>query len=240
MEKEINKIFKNIKIVEIVPIEIMREKWLCVGFEEKDIYRGDNLHLALILNAQTKKPSKDLIKTLEEGFKEEKNASVRIHSECILGDTLFSDLCDCGNQLKYSFKLIKKEGTGIILYLRQEGRGIGLRNKLACLAIQEGYIKGKKLTHKHTPDEANIAMGHAIDNRRYDIAADFLKYIGLTNIRFVGGNPQKISTLSENKIKINDFIDIPRARLTQRALLEIKEKISRNYVYPNIETFKNV
>lgn len=240
MEKGINKTFKNIRIVEIAPVEIMGEKWLCVGFEEKNINRGDNLHLALILNSQSKAQPDNLVTALREGFKKRKKVIVRIHSECILGDALYSDLCDCGSQLKSTFELITKEGAGVVLYLRQEGRSIGLRNKLACLAIQEGYVKGEKITHKHTPDEANIAMGHPIDNRSYGIAADFLNYIGLTTIRFISGNPQKIAALNKNKIKIKDFIYVSRVKLTKRALLEIKEKISRNYNYPGMKEVKNV
>lgn len=240
MKDGINQIFKGIRIVEIAPVEIMGEKWLCVGFEEKEVNRGDNLHLALILNSQTKSEQNNLITVLKKGFNDATSAIVRIHSECILGDSLYSDLCDCGDQLKSTFELIIKDGTGVLIYLRQEGRGIGLRNKLTCLAIQEGYIKGQKITHKHTPDEANVVMGHLVDGRSYNVAVDFLDYIGLKRVRFVSGNPQKISTLSENNIEIIDFIDMPRKKLTQRALIEIKEKMNRSYSYPEIDISKNV
>lgn len=144
MRQGINKLFNNIRIVEIVPIEIMNKRWLCVGFEEKKVNRNDNLHIVLVLNSSTQSLGDDLIYFLKNGFNEEKDIFTRIHSECILGDALYSSLCDCGKQLFYAFKLINKKNCGIIIYLRQEGRGIGLRNKLSCLALQEGYIKGKK------------------------------------------------------------------------------------------------
>lgn len=235
----INKISKNIRIVEIAPIEIMGKRWLCVGFEEEEISRGDNLHLALILNPLAESLNEDLVACLENGFIGKKNIIARIHSECILGDVMHSSLCDCGKQLSSAFKLINKEGLGIIVYLRQEGRGIGLRNKLSCLALQEGYVNGKKITRKYSPDEANSEMGHPVDKRSYDIAVEFLKYVKIDSVHFVSGNPEKIAALKKGKMKISRLIDIPRVQLTGRELVEIKEKISRNYCYPNFKAHAN-
>jgi GTP cyclohydrolase II len=128
--------------------------------------------------------------------------------------------------------MILKEGKGIIIYLRQEGRGIGFRNKLSCLALQEGYLGGKRHEKKYSPDEANLAFGYPVDGRDYKLAADFLRFLGLKSIDLISGNPEKISTLKKSGIIIENIVDISREDYTGRELREIEEKISRNYYYP--------
>lgn len=118
---------------------------------------------------------------------------VRIHSQCLTGDTFGSLKCDCGEQLRKSMKLINKSGNGLIIYLNQEGRGIGLTNKIKAYALQElGF----------DTVEANQQLGLPIDSRSYKIAAEILGYLGINEINLLTNNPDKQSQLSEYGIKV--------------------------------------
>lgn len=118
---------------------------------------------------------------------------VRIHSECITGDVFHSCKCDCGNQLAHSLDLIAKEG-GILVYLRQEGRGIGLANKLKAYALQENL-------GLDTVD-ANLELGLPVDNRDYAVAYQILKYLGLKSLRLITNNPDKMNAIEQFGIKV--------------------------------------
>lgn len=123
---------------------------------------------------------------------------VRIHSECITGDVFGSCKCDCGAQLEASLTEIAEQG-GILIYLRQEGRGIGLANKLKAYALQEqGY---------DTVD-ANIQLGLPVDNRDYAVAFQILKYYDITHIRLLTNNPQKISALEDFGIVVSERLPV--------------------------------
>jgi 3,4-dihydroxy 2-butanone 4-phosphate synthase/GTP cyclohydrolase II len=123
---------------------------------------------------------------------------VRIHSECITGDVFGSCKCDCGSQLQHSLDLIAKEG-GILIYLRQEGRGIGLANKLKAYALQEqGY---------DTVD-ANLMLGLPVDNRDYAIAYQILKVLGVDNIRLLTNNPRKVAGIEQYGMNISERISL--------------------------------
>lgn len=123
----------------------------------------------------------------------------RVHSECLTGDALGSAKCDCGQQYDEAMKRIAKNGRGILLYMRQEGRGIGLINKLKAYELQR---QGMDTV------EANIALGFPEDMREYDAAAEILKDLGVTEIMLMTNNPDKIVKLEKNGIKITERIGI--------------------------------
>ncbi len=124
---------------------------------------------------------------------------VRIHSECFTGDILGSLKCDCGNQLQKALGLIENEGCGILIYLRQEGRGIGLLNKIKAYKLQEQGLDTL---------DANLHLGLPADARNYDTAAEILKYFEISKIKLITNNPDKIAQLENQGIQIVERIDI--------------------------------
>jgi len=118
---------------------------------------------------------------------------IRLHSECLTGDVFGSQKCDCGEQLEAALQRIHADGCGMLLYLRQEGRGIGLVNKIKAYALQE--------TGLDTVD-ANRALGLPDDMRDYTLAMQMLQYFGITQVRLLTNNPSKITALVNNGIQV--------------------------------------
>jgi len=122
---------------------------------------------------------------------------VRIHSECLTGDAFGSLKCDCGPQLKRAMETIQSEGSGAIVYLRQEGRGIGLHAKIKAYALQDQGMDTL---------DANLALGHPADGRDYSIAARILLENGIDKVRLMTNNPHKIEGLEKHGVKVVERI----------------------------------
>ncbi|MDP6906412.1 MAG: GTP cyclohydrolase II [Candidatus Thalassarchaeaceae archaeon] len=120
---------------------------------------------------------------------------VRIHSECLTGDALGSLRCDCGPQLDSALDAISKQGWGCLIYLRQEGRGIGLHAKIQAYNLQDQGVDTL---------DANVMLGHPADARDYRIAADMLLAVGITDVNLLTNNPDKVEQLRNHGIAVSD------------------------------------
>jgi GTP cyclohydrolase II len=152
--------------------------------------RDDKEHLALIVGE----------------VDEEENILVRVHSECFTGDVLGSRRCDCGEQLQRSVHLIATEGKGVVLYLRQEGRGIGLVDKLRAYNLQDQGFD--------TVD-ANLALGHQADERDYTVAVRMLENLGVRSVRLLTNNPSKIESLRRLGMPILERVPLEPIAITK-------------------------
>ena len=117
----------------------------------------------------------------------------RIHSECLTGDALFSMRCDCGNQLQAALKAISDEGRGALFYLRQEGRGIGLLNKIKAYKLQDAGADTV---------EANEQLGFGADMRDYSVLGPMVKHLKIKSVRLMTNNPRKVAALEEQWVKV--------------------------------------
>lgn len=145
------------------------------------------------------------------------NVLCRVHSECLTGDTFGSLRCDCGQQLAAAMKQIESEGRGILLYMRQEGRGIGLINKLKAYELQE---KGMDTL------QANLALGFHADEREYFLGAQILRQLGVKSLRLLTNNPDKVYQLSEFGLRILERVPI-QMEATPHDLLYLRTKQNR-------------
>lgn len=145
--------------------------------------RDDKEHLALVMGE---------VVGLE-------SVPVRIHSECFTGDVLGSRRCDCGEQLQNAMQYIAAQGYGVIVYLRQEGRGIGLLEKLRAYNLQDQGLDTV---------EANLALGHPEDEREYSMAAAILADLGVASVKLLTNNPDKIQDLEARGITVSERIPL--------------------------------
>jgi 3,4-dihydroxy 2-butanone 4-phosphate synthase/GTP cyclohydrolase II len=146
------------------------------------------------------------------------NVLVRVHSSCLTGDVLHSIRCDCGAQLDAAMKRIGLEGRGVLLYLNQEGRGIGLVNKLRAYELQdEGF----------DTVEANERLGFKADQRDYGVGVQILRELGIRSMRLLSNNPRKLVGIEGYGLSVSDWlpIEIPASDSTRRYLKTKKEKM---------------
>lgn len=155
---------------------------------------------------------------LRMGKPSSKGVLTRIHSQCFTGDTLSSLKCDCRQQLEKSMELIAKEGNGVIVYLNQEGRGIGLSHKIAAYALQETGLDTV---------EANLSLGFPPDARDFRIAVDMLRDCGISSICLLTNNPKKEQQVEQYGIRVEKIVplEIPPTPITHRYLQTKKRKL---------------
>jgi 3,4-dihydroxy 2-butanone 4-phosphate synthase/GTP cyclohydrolase II len=146
---------------------------------------------------------------------------VRVHSSCLTGDIFGSCRCDCGSQLHSAMEQIEKEGKGVIVYMNQEGRGIGLVNKLKAYKLQEGGMDTM---------EANIELGFKADGRDYGIGAQILRELGVSKMRLMSNNPQKRTGLIGYGLEIieNVPLEIPSNVHNKEYLQTKRDKMGHN------------
>jgi len=146
-----------------------------------------------VFGIQGRKPSEEAVAIQHGRVKQGAAPLVRVHSQCLTGDVFASQRCDCRAQLEFSLRKVAKEPAGIVLYLAQEGRGIGLLNKLKAYELQDQGLDTV---------EANRRLGFAADSRDYDFAAAALKALGVRSVRLLSNNPDKIRQLERGGIRV--------------------------------------
>lgn len=141
---------------------------------------------------------------------------VRVHSSCVTGDILGSMRCDCGEQLQEAIARVAAEGHGVVLYMSQEGRGIGIVNKLRAYRLQDAGLDTL---------DANEEMGFAADERQFDAAAEMLKLLGIAKVRLLSNNPDKVTQLSECGVEVQERVSLSLpANSHNQKYLDTKEK----------------
>ncbi len=143
---------------------------------------------------------------------------VRIHSQCLTGDVFASARCDCGEQLHKALRMMSTAGLGVLIYQQQEGRGIGLVNKLLAYELQDQGLDTVA---------ANQKLGFEADQRDYKMPAEILKYLGVTNVRLLSNNPEKVQGIEREGIVVVERVplEIKPSPLTRKYLRAKKEKL---------------
>ncbi|MGZ8538051.1 MAG: GTP cyclohydrolase II, partial [Flavisolibacter sp.] len=188
--------FKIISIKDLIEYRIKRDSLI------EEIVRVDMPtkfgHFKLVA-FQEKNSSNEHLALIKGNWKPDEPVMVRVHSSCFTGDILGSMRCDCGEQLHQAMQMVEKEGTGVILYMNQEGRGIGLLNKLKAYRLQE---EGMDTV------EANLHLGFQTDQRDYGVGAQILRHLSVTKLRLLTNNPKKRVGLIGYGLEIVDNIPL--------------------------------
>jgi GTP cyclohydrolase II len=149
-------------------------------------------------------------------------ALVRIHSECLTGDVLGSLRCDCRYQLLTSLRMIGEAGEGCLVYLRQEGRGIGLFQKILAYKLQEAGVN---------TIQANLQLGLPVDARNYELAIEILKSLGLRSVKLITNNPDKVNALTAAGLEVMQRVPIQTTANTHnRAYMEAKHRLMGHFL----------
>ncbi len=168
-----------------------------------------------VIGIKGRRPQDEAVAIQHGRLKRGKAPLVRIHSQCLTGDVFASQRCDCRAQLELSLRKIAKASSGIVLYLPQEGRGIGLINKLKAYELQDEGLDTV---------EANRRLGFAADSRDYDFAAAALKALNVHSVRLLSNNPDKIAQLERSGIRVVERIPCrPRTNRHSREYLRTKQ-----------------
>lgn len=169
-------------------------------FGDFKLHLFENDHMALVMG----------------NVQKELTSLTRVHSECLTGDVFGSKKCDCGEQLKESMRMISEKGSGVLVYLKQEGRGIGLKNKIRAYKLQEEGLD---------TISANLKLGFESDERTYDVAGEILTSLGVLSVDLLTNNPLKIKGLKESGIKVDKRLP----------LTFVPNKHNENYINTKIE-----
>jgi 3,4-dihydroxy 2-butanone 4-phosphate synthase/GTP cyclohydrolase II len=207
----------NIKIISIhdlIAYRLQRESLVERG-EEVDM-PTKNGHFRLIPFRQTSN-GQEHIALIKGSIEKDEPVLVRVHSSCMTGDIFGSMRCECGDQLHYAMQLIEKEGKGVILYLNQEGRGIGLMDKIKAYKLQEEGLDTV---------EANLHLGHKADERDYGVGAQILRQIGVSKMRLISNNPVKRVGLEAYGLTVVENVPI-EVKLNQYNKFYMKTKKER-------------
>ncbi len=184
-------------------------------------------HFKLVIFRERNNPSSGEHMALIKGeWKNDEPVLVRVHSSCFTGDILGSLRCDCGEQLHAAMQMVEKEGKGIVLYMNQEGRGIGLVNKLKAYKLQE---EGMDTV------EANLHLGFKMDERDYGVGAQILRYLGVINMKLISNNPRKRVGLEAYGLNIVDNvpIQINPNPYNEKYLTTKRDKLGHNILKEN-------
>jgi 3,4-dihydroxy 2-butanone 4-phosphate synthase / GTP cyclohydrolase II len=168
-----------------------------------------------VLGIEGRREGEEAVAIVRGNVSAGKTPMVRVHSQCLTGDVFTSERCDCRAQLEFSLRKISKEPSGVLLYLPQEGRGIGLLNKLKAYELQDRGLDTV---------EANRRLGFAADSRDYEFAAEALKALGARKVRLLSNNPDKVRQLEKAGILVAERVPCrPRTSRHSRDYLRVKK-----------------
>jgi 3,4-dihydroxy 2-butanone 4-phosphate synthase/GTP cyclohydrolase II len=168
-----------------------------------------------IYGIKGRKPADEAVAIQHGNVRNGKAPLVRVHSQCLTGDVFTSQRCDCRAQLEFSLRKISQDASGVLLYLPQEGRGIGLLNKLKAYELQDEGLDTV---------EANRRLGFAADSRDYKFAAEALKALGIRAVRLLSNNPEKVKQLEDGGVRVVQRVPCrPRTSHLSRAYLRTKK-----------------